>query len=158
MDISTIGDVLTEFKQKCAALSKERRVQEKNFDKQQAAAKAKLETIKEIQGALVNGATELPWYLPNQETMEDMINDHICKVCGREASEGSDAYNFMVHRLEEYRAHVEAKCKRDAAIKSIDEESLLKMTILPNYIHSVFHSAVPKNLKFSAYQEKLTTG
>lgn len=87
-----------------------------------------------------------------------MINDHICKVCGREASEGSDAYNFMVHRLEEYRAHVEAKCKRDAAIKSIDEESLFKMTILPNYIHSVFHSAVPKNLKFSAYQEKLTTG
>ena len=87
---------------------------------------AKLETIKEIQGALVNGATELPWYLPNQETMEDMINDHICKVCGREASEGSDAYNFMVHRLEEYRAHVEAKCKRDAAIKSIDEESLFK--------------------------------
>ena len=32
----------------------------------------------------------------------------------------------MVHRLEEYRAHVEAKCKRDAAIKSIDEESLFK--------------------------------
>lgn len=58
--------------------------------------------------------------------MEDMINDHICKVCGREVSEGSDAYNFMVHRLEEYRAHVEAKCKRGAAIKSIDEESLFK--------------------------------
>ena len=72
--LAPFGDVLTEFKQKCAALSKERRVQEKNFDKQQAAAKAKLETIKEIQGALVNGATELPWYLPNQETMEDMIN------------------------------------------------------------------------------------
>lgn len=63
--LAPFGDVLTEFKQKCAALSKERRVQEKNFDKQQAAAKAKLETIKEIQGALVNGATELPWYLPN---------------------------------------------------------------------------------------------
>lgn len=51
--LAPFGDVLTEFKQKCAALSKERRVQEKNFDKQQAAAKAKLETIKEIQGALV---------------------------------------------------------------------------------------------------------
>lgn len=124
--LAPFGDILTEFKQKCASLSKERRTQEKNFDKQQAAAKAKLETIKEIQGALANGATELPWYLPNQETMEDMINDHICKVCGREAPDGSEAYNFMVHRLEEYRAHVEAKCKRDAAIKSIDGESLFK--------------------------------
>lgn len=124
--MAPFGDVLTEFKRKCAALSKERRVQEKNFDKQQAATKAKLETIKEIQGALANGATELPWYLPNQETMEDMINDHICKVCGREAPEGSDAYKFMVHRLEEYHAHVKAKCKRDAKIKSIDEEPLFK--------------------------------
>ena len=124
--LAPFGDVLTEFKQKCALLSKERRIQEKNFDKQQAAAKAKLDTIKEIQGALVNGATELPWYLPNQETMEDMINDHICKVCGREAPEGSEAYEFMVHRLEEYRAHVEAKCRRDAQLKSIEEESLFK--------------------------------
>lgn len=123
--LAPFGDVLTEFKQKCASLSKERRVQEKNFDKQQAAAKAKLDTIKEIQGALANGATELPWYLPNQETMEDMINDHICKVCGREAPEGSEAYHFMVHRLEEYRARVEAKCKRDT-VKSINEESLFR--------------------------------
>lgn len=123
--LAPFGDVLTEFKQKCASLSKERRAQEKNFDKQQAAAKAKLDTIKEIQGALANGATELPWYLPNQETMEDMINDHICKVCGREAPEGSEAYHFMVHRLEEYRARVEAKCKRDT-VKSINEESLFR--------------------------------
>lgn len=122
--LAPYGKILKEFKQKCSALSKERRIQEKNFDKQQAAAKAKIETIKEIQGALVNGATELPWYLPNQETMEDMLNDHICKVCGREAPEGSDAYNFMLHRLEQYRAHIEAKCKRDAQIKQVEQENL----------------------------------
>ncbi len=124
--LAPFSGVLKEFKDKCSALSKERRVQERNFDKEQAAAKAKLETIKEIQGALVNGATELPWYLPNQETMEEMINDHICKVCGREAPEGSEAYNFMVHRLEEYRAHVEAVCARIAQMKALDEESLFK--------------------------------
>lgn len=32
----------------------------------------------------------------------------------------------MVHRLEEYRAHVEVKCIHDAKVKSIDEESLFK--------------------------------
>ena len=68
--------------------------------------------------------------------MEDMINDHICKVCGREAPEGSEAYKFMVHRLEEYRAHVEAKCKRDAMIKSIDEESLFKNDFITE-LHSL---------------------
>ena len=68
--------------------------------------------------------------------MEDMINDHICKVCGREAPEGSEAYNFMVHRLEEYRAHVEAKCKHDAKIKSIEEESLFKNDFITE-LHSL---------------------
>ena len=143
--LAPFGDVLTEFKQKCASLSKERRIQEKNFDKQQAAAKAKIDTIKEIQGALVNGATELPWYLPNQETMEDMINDHICKVCGREAPEGSEAYEFMVRRLEEYRAHVEAKCRRDAQLKSIEEESLFKNDYITE-LHSL-------SLSFSGPEE-----
>ena len=93
--------ILQEFKQKCSAFSKEKRKQEREFDRLQAEAIGKLKAVKEIQGSLVNGATELPWYLPNQETMEEMIHDHICKVCGRPAPEGSDAYEFMVHKLEE---------------------------------------------------------
>ena len=44
--------ILNEFQQKCSALSREKRKQERDFDKQQAAALAKLETIKEVQGAL----------------------------------------------------------------------------------------------------------
>lgn len=52
--------VLNEFQQKCSALSREKRRLERDFDKQQAAALAKLETIKEVQGALINGAAELP--------------------------------------------------------------------------------------------------
>ena len=90
--------ILKEFQQKCSALSKEKRQLERDFDKQQAAAKAKLDTIKELQGVLINGATELPWYLPNQETMEEMLHDHICKVCGRPAPEGSEAYDLsLIH-------------------------------------------------------------
>ena len=118
--------LLQEFKQKSSKLSKEKRTQEKVFTENQAAAKAKLETIKEIQGALINGATELPWYLPNQETMEEMINDHICKVCGRVAPEGSDAYIYMRHRLNEYKAHVMAKIKKEEEIKKLEEEKLFK--------------------------------
>ena len=97
---------------------------ERDFDKQQAAAIAKLETIKEMQGALINGATELPWYLPDQETMEEMLRDHICKVCGRPAEEGSEAYKYMLHKLDDYKAHVEAKLKREQEKKSLEDQSL----------------------------------
>lgn len=118
--------IFAEFKAKCAALSKEKRRQDKEFDRQQAIEMGKLEAIKEIQGTLINGATELPWYLPNQETMEEMIHDHICKVCGREAPEGSEAYNFMVNKLEQYKEHVASKLKKDAAKKELEEQALFK--------------------------------
>lgn len=60
--------------------------------------------IDEVCGSLKDGVTKLPWYLPDQETMEEMINDHVCKVCGRPAPEGSEAYNFMMENLTSIRS------------------------------------------------------
>lgn len=118
--------ILQEFKQKCSAYSKEKRRLEREFDREQAEAIGKLKAVKEIQGTLINGSTELPWYLPDQETMEEMIHDHICKVCNRPAPEGSDAYEFMVHKLEDYKKHVEAKLKKELEEKELEEKSLFK--------------------------------
>lgn len=115
--------ILQEFKKKSSAFSKEKRKLEKEFDRERAKALGKLEAIKEIQGALVNGATELPWYLPNQETMEEMIHDHICKVCGRVAEEGSEAYKFMVNKLEEYKRHAEAKAHAESQNKELEDQA-----------------------------------
>ena len=126
-------DILNEFQQKCSKLSAERRRLERDFDKQQAAAKAKLETINEVRGALTNGATELPWYLPDQETMEEMLRDHVCKICGRVAEEGSEAYRFMRYKLEQYKAHVEAKLKRDLERESLESQELFSS----NYIEEL---------------------
>ena len=103
--------ILQEFQSKCAGLSKNKRKEERQFDKEQAAKKARAEQLKEIQQTLTNGSPELPWYLPDQETMEEMIHDHICKVCGRPAEEGSDAYNYMVRRLEQYKEKLAANVK-----------------------------------------------
>ena len=116
--------ILKAFQEKIAVLSREKRKQDREFERTKAIEIGKLEAFKELQGALVNGATELPWYLPNQETMEDMINDHICKVCGREAPEDSEAYAFMVRKLEEYKRHTEAKIARDASKKEIADSTL----------------------------------
>lgn len=119
-------DVLLEFKQKCSALSREKRKQEKDYERQKAIEIGKLEAVKEMQGALVNGATELPWYLPNQETMEEMLNDHICKVCGRPAEEGSEAYNFMLQKLEEYKRHIAQEAAKKSRKEAIEEKELFK--------------------------------
>ena len=118
--------ILQEFKQKCSALSREKRQQEKDYDKQRAIEIGKLQAVKEIQGALVNGAPELPWYLPNQETMEEMLHDHICKVCGRPAEEGSDAYIFMLQKLEEYKRHIAMEAERKSQQEALEEKELFK--------------------------------
>lgn len=128
--------ILQEFKQKCSAYSKEKRRLEREFDREQAEAIGKLKAVKEIQGTLINGSTELPWYLPDQETMEEMIHDHICKVCGRPAPEGSEAYEFMVHKLEDYKKHVEAKLQKEIEEKALEDKTLFKFNHIEN-MHSL---------------------
>lgn len=128
--------ILQEFKQKCSTYSKEKRRLERDFDKQQAEAIGKLKAVKEIQGSLINGSTELPWYLPDQETMEEMIHDHICKVCNRPAPVGSEAYNFMVHKLEDYKKHIQAKIQKEIEEKNLEEKTLFKYSHIES-MHSL---------------------
>lgn len=100
--------ILSEYQKKVAALSREKRKLQKAEDKRIAIEKGKQEAIQEIQ-KLANDATPLPWNLPDKETMQEMIDDEICKVCGRPAKKGSDAYNFMVNKLNEYLDHIRKK-------------------------------------------------
>lgn len=97
--------ILSEYQKKVASLSREKRKLQKAEDERIAIEKGKQEAIKEIQ-KLANDATPLPWNLPDKETMQEMIDDEICKVCGRPAEKGSDAYNFMVNKLNEYLDHI----------------------------------------------------
>lgn len=100
--------ILSEYQKKVAALSREKRKLQKAEDEKIAIEKGKQEAIQEIQ-KLANDATPLPWNLPDKETMQEMIDDEICKVCGRPAKKGSDAYNFMVNKLNEYLDHIRKK-------------------------------------------------
>ena len=131
-------EILKEFKQKCSALSKEKRKQEHDFNTRQAEEIGKLKAIKEIQGTLINGATELPWYLPDQETMEEMIHDHICKVCNRPIAEGDGAYEFMVAKLEDYKKHVEMRIQRELEERKIEQQTLFNN----NYIEELHNLSI----------------
>lgn len=98
--------VLNEFQKKVSALSREKRKQDKMETERIAKEEGKREVIEEIQ-KLANGAVPLPWNLPDKETMQEMIDDEVCKVCGREAKKGTVAYEFMENKLHEYLHHIE---------------------------------------------------
>jgi DNA sulfur modification protein DndD len=40
--------------------------------------------------------------MPSKAIMEEMLEEQICKVCNREAKEGTEAYTFMYNRLKNY--------------------------------------------------------
>ena len=140
--------VLKEFQDKSSSFSKLKRSQNDQFIKEQGKKEGKAEIIQEFT-ELVNGSSRLPWYLPNQETMEEMIHDHICKVCGREAPEGSDAYRFMVEKLNEYKQHALAEAETQKA-KDEEPEQLFKNTYTEE-IHSI-------SLNLGGFNESVVTG
>lgn len=147
--------ILNEYQDKISALSKSKRQMDREFERTKAIEVGKIEAAKEMLGALVNGATELPWYLPDQETMEDMIHDHICKVCGREAPEGSEAYTFMVHKLEEYRRHTEAKLKKETEKKEIEDKQLFPFDHIER-LHNISVSlSGPQEATIAGYAQEI---
>ncbi len=95
--------IFSEYQKKVSALSKEKRRQRDQFIKE----KGKKEQLDELQ--LPDGVSALPWYMPDEGTMQEMIAEEVCKVCGRKAEKGSDAYNFMVEKLRQFIEHEKAK-------------------------------------------------
>ena len=93
------------FKKKVSAFSKERRKQHDEY----LIEKGKQQQLQEL--SLPNGMTKLPWFVPNEEYLEEMIADECCKVCGRPAPKDSEAYEFMVQKLQEALAHKQRKQK-----------------------------------------------
>jgi DNA sulfur modification protein DndD len=83
--------IFEEFQEKISIFSKAKR----KLEKDELKLKGKQELAKEI----AEGIIPLSPNIPDKISMQEMINDQFCKVCGREAKEGTDAYNFMVNKL-----------------------------------------------------------
>lgn len=113
--------ILHEYQDKVAAFSKEKR----KLDKQNVEARAKVkgahEAIEHIQ-KLANGVAPLPWNLPDKDTMQEMIDEEVCKVCGRPAPKGSEAYDFMVAKLNQYLQKVREEAQKP--LTEADEQPL----------------------------------
>lgn len=89
--LSGFSSIFDEFQRKVSLFSKEKRKLEREEDK----LKGKQELVKEIAAGII----PLSPNVPDKISMQEMIKDEFCKVCGREAKEGTEAYDFMVNKL-----------------------------------------------------------
>lgn len=103
--------IIKDFSTKVSALSKERRQLDKIETERRAKEAGEREAFSKLQKT-INDFVPLPWNLPDKETMQEMIDAEVCKVCGRPAPKGSDAYKFMCNKLNEYLEHVTAEVNK----------------------------------------------
>lgn len=112
--LRSFAPILDQYTEKVSKLSREKRKLERQDIESRAKAAATQDVVAEIQ-QLANGVAPLPWHLPDKDTMQEMIDEEVCKVCGRPAPKGSDAYNFMVQKLHTYLHKVEEESKKRLA-------------------------------------------
>ena len=103
------SSIFNEYQEKVNVFSKEKRRLEDEDKKQ----KGKEEAFNEISTSLAQGIIPLSIYIPDENTMKEMIEDEFCKVCGREAKKGSDAHNFMIGKLNELLKAQKPKAKKE---------------------------------------------
>lgn len=97
------------FQEKTNTFSKEKR----KLEDEDKTKKGKEEAYQEISQSLKDGIVPLSIYIPDESTMKEMIEDEFCKVCGREAKQGTDAYNFMVDKLNELLKSQQPKAQKE---------------------------------------------
>lgn len=88
--------IAEEYAAKVSLVGKKRRKLEKDYYVNVGVDKA----IKKVQKT---DFVPLPVHIPGQKFMQEMLDDEVCKICGRPAPKHSDAWNFMLHRLEEFK-------------------------------------------------------
>ena len=89
-----------DFARKIIELSKEKRRLQTEFDKE----KGKKEGEEKLKDELLKHVIPLPVTVPSKAVMEEMLDAELCKVCGRVAKKDSEAYKYMMTRLEKYLA------------------------------------------------------
>lgn len=112
--LRSFAPILEQYTEKVSKLSREKRKLERQEIERRAKATATQDVVAEIQ-QLANGVAPLPWNLPDKATMQEMIDEEVCKVCGRPAPKGSEAYEFMVNKLNAYLRKVEEETQKRLA-------------------------------------------
>ena len=94
------GDIAEEYSSKINEIDKKRRKLEQDYLVTASAEKV----IRKMQTDFI----PLPVHIPGQKIMQEMLDEEVCKICGRPAAKHSEAWNYMFQRLEEYKESLKA--------------------------------------------------
>ena len=97
------SDIAEEYSSKVNEIDLKRRKLEQDYLLTAGADKV----LKKIQ-AMKTDFVPLPVHIPGQKIMQEMLDEEVCKICGRPAKKHSEAWEFMLHRLEEYKESLKA--------------------------------------------------
>ncbi len=116
-----------EFSKKIQQAEIEKRQIQQAFDISKGETKGR----RTLQAKLMNNSSPLPVGVPSKATMQEMLKDEICKVCNREAKEGTEAYLYMQNNLNEFLKSLEPE-------KNVEEDEVLFKN---NYLKSLVNLA-----------------
>lgn len=97
------GDIAEEYSSKVNKIDLKRRKLEQDYLLTAGADKV----LKKMQ-AMKSDFVPLPVHIPGQKIMQEMLDEEVCKICGRPAKKHSEAWEYMLHRLEEYKESLKA--------------------------------------------------
>jgi len=97
--------IAEEYSTKVSAVDQKRRKLEQDYLLTAGAEKV----IKKMQTDFV----PLPVHIPGQKIMQEMLDEEVCKICGRPAKKHSEPWEFMLQRLEEYKASLKSDVQDD---------------------------------------------
>ncbi|MCI6045530.1 MAG: AAA family ATPase [Alistipes sp.] len=100
--------IAEEYSSKVSAFDQKRRKLEQQYLLTAGADKV----IKQMQKT---DFVPLPVHIPGQKIMEEMLDEEVCKICGRPAKKHSEAWEFMFHRLEEYKESLKDDIEEEVA-------------------------------------------
>ncbi len=101
------SDIAEEYSSKVSEVDKKRRKLEQNYLFTAGQEKA----IKKMQTDFV----PLPVHIPGQKIMQEMLDEEVCKICGRPAKKHSEPWEFMLRRLEEYKESLKVPDEEEIA-------------------------------------------
>ena len=125
-------EILKAYQMKISGASRTRRKMKDAYIEELGRLKGQKEALAEITNNQEAGP-ELDWDIPGPQVLEEMIQDHRCKICGHSAPEGSPELEFMKQRLANYYKHLEEKNKIiDKQVKQAE-----KPLFLFNYLNEL---------------------
>lgn len=127
--LSNFEKINQSFVEKVNELERTRRDLQQEFDKEEGKRLGKKQLAKDI----LDGKVPLPLKVPSKKYMNEMIDEEFCKVCNRPAKKGSQAYEFMKKRLEEYEKSQESETKKDESKKELFKS---------NFINGLFRTSI----------------